>query len=315
MFSISASAPNFATDTPNYRILCTAYSTFVGGGSVFVHTLRRIKKYSTFADSIYLTNNKYGWALAYYLPTLLRSVLTSHFILLPNMSHRCTVRSILQFAVLLLSIVSIYSTAFAQKNNATRIKLALLKYNGGGDWYANPTSLPNLAKFCNQNMGTNFDPENAVIEPSSEELFNYAFVHMTGHGNFQFSDLEAQNLRTYLISGGFLHIDDNFGLDPYVRPAMKRVFPELEFVELPFTYPIYKQKFSFPNGLPKIHEHDGGRPQGFGLIYEGRLVCFYSFDCDLGDGWEDQSVHKDPEAVRLQALQMGANLVRYVFHQ
>ncbi|MEZ4962664.1 MAG: DUF4159 domain-containing protein [Saprospiraceae bacterium] len=195
------------------------------------------------------------------------------------------------------------------------LKLGLLKYNGGGDWYANPTSLPNLARFCNENLGTEFDPDYGTVEAGSAELFNYPFVHMTGHGNVVFSDAEAENLRNYLIGGGFLHIDDNYGMDPFVRPAMKKVFPELEFSELPFQHPIYHQKFEFKNGLPKIHKHDDKPPQGFGLFWEGRLVCFYSYECDLGDGWEDQEVHKDPEEKRRQALMMGANLVEFVFQQ
>lgn len=195
------------------------------------------------------------------------------------------------------------------------LKLALLKYNGGGDWYANPTSLTNLAKFCNKELHTNFDPNYATVEVGSVEMFHYPFVHMTGHGNVVFSDFEAQNLRTYLIGGGFLHIDDNYGMNPYIRPSMKKVFPELDFIELPFSHPIYQQKFKFPAGLPKIHEHDKKPPQGFGLIYKGRLVCFYSFECDLGDGWEDPEVHKDPEEKRQQALRMGANIIQYVFIQ
>ena len=195
------------------------------------------------------------------------------------------------------------------------LQIALLKYNGGGDWYANPTSLPNLIKFCNQNLGTNINPDNATVDVGSDEIFNYPFIHMTGHGNVMFSDQEVQNLRTYLISGGFLHIDDNYGLDQYIRPQMKKVFPELDFVELPANHPIYHQKFNFPNGLPKIHEHDGKPAQGFGLIWKGRLVCFYTYECDLGDGWEDPAVHHDSQATRLKALQMGANLVQYVFGQ
>lgn len=193
------------------------------------------------------------------------------------------------------------------------LKLALLKYNGGGDWYANPTSLTNLAKFCNKELRTNFDINYATVEVGSAEIFNYPFIHMTGHGNVVFSDFEAQNLRNYLLAGGFLHIDDNYGMDPFVRPSMKKVFPEIDFIELPFSHPVYSQKFNFPNGLPKIHEHDKKPSQGFGLIFQGRLVCFYSYECDLGDGWEDREVHKDPEEVRLQALKMGANLVSYVF--
>ena len=192
-------------------------------------------------------------------------------------------------------------------------QIALLKYRGGGDWYANPTSLPNLVKFVNQNLETNISEEIATVEVGSKEIFNYPFVHLTGHGNIVFSTQEAQNLREYLIAGGFLHIDDNYGLDKFIRPQMKLVFPELEFVELPYSYPIYHQKYDFPNGLPKIHEHDNKAPQGFGLLWEGRLVCFYTFECDLGDGWEDQQVHKDSDAARMKALKMGANILEYVF--
>ncbi len=191
--------------------------------------------------------------------------------------------------------------------------IALLKYNGGGDWYANPTSLPNLVRFCNSNLGTRMDPDVPTVEVGSSDLFNHPLVHMTGHGNVVFSPAEAENLRNYLIGGGFLHISDNYGMDPYIRPMMKRVFPELDFVELPFAHPIYHQQYDFASGLPKIHEHDGKPPRGYGLIREGRLVCFYDLECDLGDGWEDPDVHGDSEAVRTKALQMGANIVRYVF--
>ena len=191
-------------------------------------------------------------------------------------------------------------------------QIALLKYRGGGDWYANPTSLPNLVKFCNQNLGMSLG-EPATVEVGSRDIFNYPFVHLTGHGNVVFSDEEAMNLRTYLISGGFLHIDDNYGLDKFIRPQMKKVFPELEFVELPHSHSIYRQKYTFPNGLPKIHEHDNKPAQGFGLIYEGRLLCFYSYETDLGDGWEDYVVHLNSEETRTKALQMGANIIQYVF--
>src|SRR5690242_9165053 len=194
------------------------------------------------------------------------------------------------------------------------VQIALLKYGGGGDWYANlETSLPNLIKFCNDNIKTNISPEQAVVEPGSQEIFNYPFVHMTGHGNFVFNTQEAENLRKYLVGGGFLHISDNYGLNPYVRPQMKKVFPELDFVELPFSHPIYHQKFDFPNGIPKIHEHDGKAAQGFGLVYEGRLVCFYDYECDLGDGWESPEVHHDTPEARQNALRMGANMIQYVF--
>lgn len=191
--------------------------------------------------------------------------------------------------------------------------LGLLKYGGGGDWYANPTSLKNLAQFCNEQLKTSFPLKEDQVDVGSSDIFNYPFLHATGHGRIAFSDQEAANLRLYLESGGFLHIDDNYGMDPYVRPALKKVFPELELVELPFNHPIYHQKFSFPNGLPKIHEHDNKPPQGFGLIYKGRLVCFYTYECDLGDGWEDPEVHNNPPEKRLQALKMGANIIQYVF--
>ena len=211
---------------------------------------------------------------------------------------------------LILLILIITASAFAQQPS---LKLALLKYRGGGDWYANPTSLTNLVKFCNQQMGMNVDPDYATVEVGSPQLFNYPYVHITGHGNIIFSDDEAENLRNYLIGGGFLHIDDNYGLDKFIRPAMKKVFPELEFIELPFSHPIYNQKFDFPNGVPKIHEHDGKPAQGFGLLYKGRLIVFYTYETDLGDGWEDQEVHNNPEAKRQEALRMGANIIQYAF--
>jgi hypothetical protein len=212
-----------------------------------------------------------------------------------------------------LTILSLLLNLCTYSQEGTQI--ALLKYNGGGDWYANPTSLTNLIEFCNENLGTSLAKDYATVEAGSQEIFNFPLVHMTGHGNVYFNEEEARNLRNYLLGGGFLHIDDNYGMDPYIRPQMKKVFPELDFVELPFSHPVYHQKYEFPNGLPKIHEHDNKPPQGFGLIWEGRLVCFYSYETDLGDGWEDQDVHHDSEAKRLQALQMGANLVSYVFRQ
>jgi hypothetical protein len=196
---------------------------------------------------------------------------------------------------------------------APSLKLGLLKYNGGGDWYANPTSLPNLALFCNKFLGTNFDHIPATVEVGSAEIFNYPFLHMTGHGNVVFSNSEAENMRNYLLAGGFLHIDDNYGMDPFIRPTMKKVFPELEFVSLPFNHPIYHQKYNFDNGVPKIHKHEEKPAQGLGLIYQGRLVCYYSVETDLGDGWEDKEVHNDTDEARTKALQMGANLVQYAF--
>ncbi|MBP9925343.1 MAG: DUF4159 domain-containing protein [Cyclobacteriaceae bacterium] len=193
------------------------------------------------------------------------------------------------------------------------LKIAKLKYNGGGDWYANKTALPNLIAFCNKELGMNLNAEEAIAEAGSPDLFDYPYLYMTGHGNVVFSNEEASNLRNYLIGGGFLHVDDNYGLDKFIRIELKKVFPELELIEVPFTHPIYHQKFNFPNGLPKIHEHDGKPAQGFGLFYEGRLVVFYSYECDLGNGWEDRRIYNDPEEKRQQALKMGANILAYCF--
>ena len=215
--------------------------------------------------------------------------------------------------IIKIFVCTIFGFAICSFKSQPTYKIALLKYNGGGDWYANlATSLPNLIRFCNENLKTSIDPEQAIVEAVSHEIFNYPFVHMTGHGNVIFSSEEIVNLRKYMIAGGFLHIDDNYGMDKFIRPQMKKVFPELDFIELPFNHPIYHQKYSFPNGLPKIHEHDGGPSQGFGLIYKGRLVCFYSFDCDLGDGWEDFEVHHDSPEAHEKALKMGANLLQLV---
>ena len=211
--------------------------------------------------------------------------------------------------ILLLLVFSGHFQAFSQ----LPVKIAKLKYSGGGDWYANKTALPNLIKFSNQELGLNLAPEEDIVEAGSRDIFLYPYVYMTGHGNVVFSDADASNLRKYLLGGGFLHIDDNYGLDKFVRLELKKVFPELDLIELPFDHPVYHQKFDFPRGLPKIHEHDGKPAQGFGLIYEGRLVVFYSYECDLGNGWEDQRIHNDPEEKRQQALRMGANILAYCF--
>lgn len=210
-------------------------------------------------------------------------------------------------------LLVVFGFGWSVSTLAQTYQLAVLKYNGGGDWYANlETSLPNLVAFTNDALGTRISPEQAVVEVGSTELFQYPWVHMTGHGNVVFSDQEVQNLRNYLVGGGFIHIDDNYGMDPFIRKEMQKVFPELDWILLPPSHPIYNQTFSFPRGIPKIHEHDNKPPEGLGLIYEGRLVCFYSFEADLGDGWEDAAVHNDPEDKRLQALQLGANLLQYV---
>ncbi len=198
---------------------------------------------------------------------------------------------------------------------AQRLKIAKLKYSGGGDWYANKTALPNLIDFCNRNLNTSLYKEEDIVEVGSPDLFLYPYTYLTGHGNVTFSNDEALNLRRYLLSGGFLHIDDNYGLDPFIRLEMRKVFPNKEFVELPFDHPIYHQKFEFEDGPPKIHEHDGKPPQGFGILHEGRLVCFYTFESDLGNGWEDQIIYNDPEELRQEALKMGANIISYVFTQ
>ncbi len=212
----------------------------------------------------------------------------------------------------ILVLIFLFTSASLQAQEG--MKLALLKYNGG-DYYANPTALPNLAKFCNKEINTHLEGDYETVEVSSAEIFNYPFLHMTGHGNVIFNDQEAENLRIYLIGGGFLHIDDNYGMDPYIRVAMKKVFPELEFIELPFEHEIYHQKFDFNKGVPKIHKHDDKPAQGFGLIWEGRVICFYSYESDLGDGWEDPDVHKDPAEIRAKALRMGANIISYVFKE
>ena len=219
-----------------------------------------------------------------------------------------------KFSIKFLSLIFLLLYSSNTFSNFPTYQIGLLKYKGGGDWYANlETSLPNLIKFCNDNLSTNFSSEQAIIDVASSDIFNVPFVHMTGHGNVQFSEQEALNLRNYLIAGGFLHIDDNYGMDKFIRPQMKKVFPELDFIELPFSHPIYHQKFEFSSGLPKVHEHDDKPPQGLGLIYKGRLVCFYSYECDLGDGWESFEVHKDSPEARTKALKMGANLVQYAF--
>ena len=192
-------------------------------------------------------------------------------------------------------------------------EIAVLKYGGGGDWYSNPTALPNLIEFVNDQSTVSIESVEEIVEPGGSQLFQYPYIYATGHGNITFSESEAKNLRTYLLSGGFLHIDDNYGMEKYVRREMKKVFPDIEFVELPYSHPIFSQHFSFENGLPKIHEHDGKRPQAFGIFNDGRLVLLFTFEADVGDGWEDAAVHNDSEEVREKALKMGANIVSYAF--
>ncbi|WP_430929079.1 DUF4159 domain-containing protein [Polaribacter marinivivus] len=191
--------------------------------------------------------------------------------------------------------------------------VAILKYNGGGDWYANPTAVPNLIKFTNDKIKTNISKNPQSVVANSTDIFNFPILFMTGHGNVYFTDDEANNIRNYLISGGFLHISDNYGLDKFIRKELKKVFPNLEFTEIPSNHPIYNQTFKFPNGIPKIHEHDKKNAQGFGLFYEGRLIVFYDYETDLSDGWEDQIIHNNPKEVREKALKMGANIIEYAF--
>ena len=191
--------------------------------------------------------------------------------------------------------------------------IAILHYKGGGDWYSNPTALPNLIAFCNQNIQTNINAKPKTVQPESVDLFQYPYIHMTGHGNVFFSDTDARNLRDYMLSGGFLHIDDNFGMEPYLKKELIKVFPDKELVELPANHPIFSSQYNFPKGLPKIHEHDGNRSQALGIIHENRLVLLFTFESDLGDGWENPEVHNDPQEVRIKALKMGANIIKYAF--
>jgi len=210
-------------------------------------------------------------------------------------------------------LILLLSPLFLFSQNTFQI--AVLKYNGGGDLYANPTALPNLVDFCNENINTNIKKEIAIVEVGSLDIYNYPFIHMTGHGNIVFSSEEVENLRTYLLSGGFLHIDDNYGMDPYVRSEIRKVFPNTNLVEIPPSHPIFHQKYNFKNGLPKIHEHNQNPSQAFGIFMEGKLVLLYTYESDLGDGWEDPEVHNDSEETRLEALKMGSNILEFVFNR
>jgi hypothetical protein len=193
-------------------------------------------------------------------------------------------------------------------------EIALLKYNGGGDWYANPTSLPNLIRFCNANINTRIKAKPATVEPSNPDLFSHPYIHMTGHGNVLFNASDAANLKQYLEGGGFLHIDDNYGMDQFVRKEIKKIAPNHELIEIPSNHPIFQKPYAFPNGLPKIHEHDAKRPQAFGIFIHNRLALLYTYETDLGDGWEDAEVNNDPIEIRQKALQMGANIIHYIFN-
>jgi hypothetical protein len=208
-------------------------------------------------------------------------------------------------------ILTLYFTLFTCSLFSQDV--AILKYKGGGDWYSNPTALPNLVKYCNDHIDTNIDKNIQTVEAGSLDIFQFPLLHMTGHGNVFFNDDDAENLRNYLVSGGFLHIDDNYGMAPYITKELKKVFPNSELIEIPKDHIIFNTVYNFPNGLPKIHEHDGKAPQALGIFYDSRLVLLFTFESDLGDGWEDSEVHNDPEEVREKALKMGANIVKYAF--
>lgn len=209
---------------------------------------------------------------------------------------------------------SLFFVVFQQISVDSQDRLALVKYRGGGDWYANPSALSNLSRFCNSELDANLNPEFATVELSSRDIFDYPFLHLTGHGNILFDSEEATNLKDYLAAGGFVHIDDNYGMDTYLRPELERVFGEGALQLLSTEHAIFKGPYSFPKGLPKIHEHDGKSPEAWGIFIDGRLSLLYTYECDLSDGWEDPEVHKDPEQVRKLALQMGANLVHYALN-
>jgi len=213
---------------------------------------------------------------------------------------------------ILIAVFGISIVLFGQaKNNFGQFTIARLKYDGGGDWYSNPSSLPNLLKFLQANTNMTVAPEEARVAVTDKDFFAYPYLYMNGHGNVRFSDEEVLRLRQYLQSGGFLHADDNYGMDQSFRREIKRVFPDNDLVELPFSHPIYHTLFQFPGGLPKIHEHDGKPPQGLGIFYKGRLVVFYTYECDLGDGWEDPEVHNDPDEKHQAALKMGVNIILF----
>ena len=217
--------------------------------------------------------------------------------------------SLLKVITLFLTLWPVIPALSAQNSWAPTI--CRVKYSGGGDWYSDPSSLPNLLKFINENTNVQLATVEARISLEDNEIFNYPYLYLTGHGNVRFSESEIENLRRHLHSGGFLHADDNYGLDKSFRREMKRVFPNKKWVELPFDHPLYHTYFDFSGGLPKIHEHDNKPSQGFGLFDGERLIVFYSYESDLGDGWEDASVHNDPEKKRLSALKMGTNIFIY----
>lgn len=220
-------------------------------------------------------------------------------------------RGLFLTALLLIIGTLTYPYSLKAQSEDGSFTVARLKYRGGGDWYNDPSALENLLKFAQKRVPLSINTSFSDISLGSRELFNYPFAFLTGHGNISINQAEAQNLREYLNNGGFLYIDDDYGLDKYVHKLVDKVYPDKKFVELPFDHPIYHQVFDFPDGLPKVHEHDGDPPQGFGIFHEGRLVIFYTLESNLADGWTDQRVHNDPQAIREQALKMGVNILVY----
>jgi hypothetical protein len=214
--------------------------------------------------------------------------------------------------VLLLFGLAAWSGAAAQQKELT---IAQLQYGGGGDWYANPSGLPNLLKAIKERTGLQVSDRPARVKPTDPNLWDYPYIYLTGHGNIRFSDEEVQILRRYLTTGGFLHADDNYGLDESFRREIKKVFPDKELIELPSDHPIYRSFYHFPKGLPKIHKHDGKAPRGFAVLHEGRVVVFYSYETDLGNGWEDAALYDDPPQAREAAFRMGVNLFVFALSQ
>jgi hypothetical protein len=200
--------------------------------------------------------------------------------------------------------------SFAQPTGSA-FTLARLKYSGGGDWYNDPSMLPNIQMYLSRTTGIDASRVEARVSPMDEHLYAYPVLFVTGHGRITFTAKEAERLRTYLTHGGFLYADDDYGMDSYFRDAMKAVFPGKSWIELPYSHDIYHTVFDFSDGLPKIHKHDGGAPRGYGLFHNGELVCFYSYNTNISDGWADPDVHKDPAHIREQALKMGVNILVY----
>ena len=210
----------------------------------------------------------------------------------------------------ILIIFTVSKLIFAQDFSIARIH-----YEGGGDWYGDPSSIPNLLNYIQDNTSISVNLDEAKIKLTDSDLYNYSYLYLTGHGNIRFSEDEVGILREYLIKGGFLHADDNYGMDKSFRREMNRVFPEKDWVALSFDHEIFHAYYEFPNGLPKVHEHDGEPPQGLGLFDGERLIIFYTYESDLGDGWEDIEVHNDPQYLREAALKMGVNIIWFALTQ